>query len=125
MSGMPRRRRSRAISNATKLMQLGMAAPQVVAHRVTRMASAGRNPSARDRREFTGMVVEKQIALMQAWAGMATATLQMQQRWWLAAFGGRAPSLRQYADAVTARGIAPFHRKAVSNSKRLARSRRR
>ncbi len=124
MTRMPRRR-PRALSNATKLMQIGIAAPQVVAQRVARMAAAGATPNARDRREFTTMVVEKQVAMVQAWAGMAAAALQMQQRWWFAALGGRAPSLQRYADALAARGIAPFHRKAVSNARRLARKRRR
>lgn len=122
---MPKRRRSHAISNATKLVQLGTAAPQVIAHRVARMVLAGHSPNVRDRREFSGMVMEKQIAWMQAWAGMATATLQMQQRWWLSAFSGRTPSLHSYMDAVTSRGIAPFHRKVLGNSRRLSRTRRR
>lgn len=122
---MPKRRRSHALSNTTKLLQLGTAVPQVVAHRLSRMAVAGHRPNARDQREFNGMIMEKQVAFMQACMGMATATLQMQQRWWLSALGGRRPSLQGSMDAIAARGIAPYHRKAVSNSKRLARVRRR
>ena len=54
----PRLRRG----SASQLVDLGIAAPQVVAHRLARMAAAGTTPSARDRREFTGMVLEKQTA---------------------------------------------------------------
>lgn len=71
------------------------------------------------------MVMEKQVAFMQACMGMANATLQMQQRWFLSALSGRFPSVQGSMDAIAARAIAPYHRKAVSNSKRLARARRR
>jgi hypothetical protein len=53
-------RRSRnATSFATKAAEISFAAPQVIAHRLTRMASSGSNPSARDRREFQQMGMEK------------------------------------------------------------------
>lgn len=120
---MSTRSRSRATANAVKLAQLGAAVPQVVAHRVARMALAGPLPSARDRKEFSGMVWEKQAAFMQAWLGMAAEALRLQQRWFWGGFGVRMPSLTGAANAVAAKGIAPVHAKALGNARRLARTR--
>ena len=120
---MTRARRSPAAANARTLAELAVAAPQVVAHRVTRMALAGPVLSSRDRREFTGMVVEKQLAFAQAWWAMAIEVWQAQQRMALAWFGGPAVSAREAHDAVLAKGLAPIHRKAVSNARRLAKTR--
>ncbi|HEY1226452.1 MAG TPA: hypothetical protein VGF26_03960, partial [Ramlibacter sp.] len=61
---MPRARHSAAMARRTA--ELAFAAPQVVAHRLQRMAIAGPQLSGRDRKEFTGMVVEKQLAFTQA-----------------------------------------------------------
>ena len=55
---MANRKNPRAALVARQATDLAVAAPQVVAHRLTRMAMAGANPSARDRREFTRMVSE-------------------------------------------------------------------
>jgi len=54
-------RKRQGNATALKLAGLGFAAPQVIAHRLTRMALAGPTMSARDRKEFTGMVVEKHV----------------------------------------------------------------
>src|SRR2546427_799414 len=51
----------------------------LVAHRLTRMAMAGANPSARDRREFTRMVSEKQTAFQQSWAAMGMQSMVASQ----------------------------------------------
>ncbi|MFT3857500.1 MAG: hypothetical protein QM742_08395 [Aquabacterium sp.] len=118
-----RRSRTRSAGNLVKLMQLGTAVPQVVSHRMARMALAGPVLSARDQKEFTAMVVEKQVAFANAWFGMASETLLMQQRMMWACWSGRYPSASEVAHAVAAKGIAPIHRKAVSNAKRLARTR--
>lgn len=122
---MVRQRRSRKA--ATQLVELGIAAPQVVAHRLARMAGAGPQLSARDRREFVGMVVEKQTAFAEAWMAMWVEGWQAQQRWWLSCLG-QAPSAAQQAaqvrtawEQVAARGIAPVRRTAVANARRLSR----
>jgi hypothetical protein len=53
-------RRNRNVAALTrKAAELGVAAPLVIAHRLTRMALAGHTPSVRDRREFTLMSTEK------------------------------------------------------------------
>lgn len=117
---------TRKRSAAAKLADIGIAAPQVVAHRVARMAAAGPVPSARDRQEFTTMVVEKQIAFTQSWLAMGMEMLRLQQRlFWVWMFNpwslGR--QLPAAGERLAAKGLDPVHRKVVANAKRLSRSR--
>ena len=121
------KRTSRATSTAAKLTELGLAAPQVIAHRLTRMALAGPTISARDRKEFSGMVTEKQAAVAQAWMGMFAQGVRLQQQLALSLFTGATPSqhvarAKSAASRMASTGLAPFHRKAVANAKRLART---
>jgi hypothetical protein len=116
-----------ATSTAVKLAELGVAAPQVIAHRLTRMALVGPTLSARDRKEFTGMVVEKQAAVAQAWTAMFAEGVRVRQQLALSLLTGATP--RQHAtlaktaaSRIASTGVAPFHRKAVANAKRLART---
>jgi len=117
--------------------ELAFAVPAVVGHRLARMALAGPMPGARDRREFSGMVSEKAVAFTHAWTAMAWQMVMAQQRlafacWqaaWMPWTGGSAASLRRHwegaAHEVLAAGLAPVHRKAVANAKRLGRASRR
>ena len=121
------KRKRPANATAAKLAELGFAAPQVIAHRLTRMALAGPTISARDRKEFAGMVMEKQAAVAHAWMAMFAEGVRMQQQFALSLFTGATP--RQHAARaqsaslrVVSTGLAPFHRKAVANAKRLART---
>jgi hypothetical protein len=121
------KRTLKASSTAAKLAELGLAAPQVIAHRLTRMALAGPTMSARDRKEFTGMVVEKQAAFAQAWTATFAEGVRLQQQFALSLFAGATP--RQHiarakgaAWRIASTGLAPYHRKAVANAKRLART---
>jgi hypothetical protein len=66
-------RKSRAL--ATQVIDLGLAVPQVVAHRVARMALAGLSPSMRDRREFHRMGAEKVAAFYESWNAMLLESL--------------------------------------------------
>ena len=121
------KRSRQATSTAVKLAELGVAAPQVIAHRLTRMALAGPTISARDRKEFTGIVTEKQAAVAQAWMGMFAEGLRLQQQFALSLMTGATPRLHAVrAQSATSRivgaGLAPIHRKAVSNAKRLRRT---
>ena len=117
--------------------ELAVAVPQVVAHRVTRMALAGSPPSARDRKEFERMQAEKMAAFTESWTAMSLQTLRANQalaRSWLSALwapllGGRAASATAMAEqmqraalGVLGQGLAPVHRKAVANAKRLGRT---
>ena len=123
---MKRPRRPRR-SSASRLVDLGIAAPQVVAYRLARIAAAGATPSARDRREFTGMVLEKQTAFAQGWMAMWVEVALAQQRFLMACLAGTpwtpTQALRAGADweQAASRGLAPLRNKAVANARRLSR----
>jgi hypothetical protein len=134
---MPARRRPSA-SLSVKTAELALAVPQVVAHRLLRMAHAGPHLSARDRKEFARMVAEKNSAFGESWNAMALQALQSQRAFAaalaLAAMPPRstrtrpaahavAAQLQQAALAVIGKGLAPVHRRAVANAKRLGRTR--
>jgi len=132
---MPARRR-RSLSLSAKTAELAFAVPQVVAHRLLRMAHAGPHLSARDRKEFKRMVTEKTSAFGEAWNAMALQTMLANQALaasWLRALWvpslARRPSaaavaadLQHAALGVLGKGMAPVHRKAVANAKRLSRT---
>jgi hypothetical protein len=117
-----------------------LAAPQVVAHRLFRMAAAGATPSRADQREFHLMSAEKIAAFSESWQAMALHMCKVNQdlalslvRTWPfpAAFAppGAFPKplsravaqLQGPALGILSKGIAPIHRHAVSNAKRLGR----
>ncbi|MDE2613326.1 MAG: hypothetical protein KGL78_07785 [Burkholderiales bacterium] len=118
---MAARRRRTAAGAAVKAGELALAAPQVVAHRLARMALAGPVLSARDRQEFTGMVLEKQRAFVESWAAMSAEAMKLAASpwtaWWTPA------RLQSAALRIADRGLAPVHGKAVANAKRLRRTR--
>ena len=106
---------------------VGVAAPQVFAHRMSRMAAAGPVLSARDRKEFLGMVMEKQVVFTQSWTAMWFEACLAQQQLAMSFMTSPPSASRQAAqmqEAVTriaAKGLAPVHRKVVGNAKRLGR----
>ena len=136
---MARRRIRRSRSLAAQSVELGVAVPQVIAHRLARMAIAGASPSARDREEFRRMGSEKMTAFGEAWHAMALETFRanqemalsfMQSLWF--PWAGRKPSARSasrqmsnLAQGILGKGIAPVRRRAVANAKRLGRIKRR
>lgn len=131
----------RSSRNATQLMtrsaELAFVAPQVIAHRLSRMALAGPAPSARDRREFHRMVAEKPFAFGQAWTAMAIEAARAQQAvalslwrsfWVPAPFRPMtsrraAGQLNRALLGIAGKGLAPVHRAATTNARRLARTR--
>jgi hypothetical protein len=130
-------RRRKSATLATQSAELALAVPQVVAHRLTRMAMSGPKPSLRDQKEFTRMVTEKMTAFGESWTAMTLQAMQAQQSFalsWLQSLwtppflpksSARATSQRLHGAAlgVLGKGLAPVHRKAVANAKRLARTR--
>jgi hypothetical protein len=135
---MTTRRTRPARSLSAKSAELALAVPQVVAHRLLRMAQAGPQLSVRDRKEFARMVAEKNSAFGEAWSAMALQALQSHGALakTLAAAALKPPStrasaanhalgaqLQQAALGVLGKGLAPVHRRAVANAKRLARTR--
>lgn len=130
-------RRSRvARSLATQAAELAAAVPQVVAHRVTRMALSSPKLSARDRKEFERMVAEKNSAFAESWRAMAAQAAIANQalaasffRSFLSGAVGKRPSaarsaaeIQKAALSVLGKGLAPVHRKATANARRLART---
>ena len=129
-----RRRKSRSL--AAEFFELGIAAPQVIAHRVARMASAGVSPSARDRAEFHRMSIEKIAAANEAWTAMAAQAFLENQKFALTFtqslwFPWMRPmptaqsvskQLNRAASRVICKGMAPIRRRAAANAKRLGRA---
>ena len=126
---MPSSRKSSAVS---KVADIAVAAPQVIAHRVTRMALAGPVPDARDRKEFATMVLEKQWAFAQSCVAWNTAVLSWQMQWLRACMSGNYAGalsrmftplpLAAAGEKAMAQALEPVRRKAVANAKRLAKT---
>jgi len=138
-------KRRRPPANAQKVLaqitSLSVAAPQVIAHRLGRMATSGPMPSAEDQREFVGMVVEKPMAFAEGWQAMLAAGARAQHEWWtswsraLMTPGAASPAqaVQLLHDAshdglhagldMLSRGLGPIERKASANARRLARKR--
>ena len=133
----PRCRRKKSL--AAQTFEIGIAAPQVVAHRLARMASAGASPSALDRAEFRRMGIEKIAAVNEAWTAMAIqafwenqkfALTFMQSLWfpWMRptpTVKSVSRQLNRAAVGILGKGMAPVRRRAVANAKRLGRINRR
>lgn len=136
---MPHRISRQSTARALRLAELGVAVPQVMGHRLTRMALAGPTLSARDRAEFSGMFAEKNAAFLQSWQAMFAECLRASQAyamtmarlfstaWWTVpstSMASRAATQWQQAMlGVADKGLVPVHRKAVANAKRLSRTR--
>ena len=120
-------------SLASQSAELALAVPQVVAHRMARMAMAGATPSQRDKDEFKLMSDEKFAAFQESWMAMATQAMQVQQQaamqlmtaFWTP-MAWRAPSFRSVerqwnraSFSVLGKGLEPISRRAVANAKRL------
>src|SRR5688572_8756289 len=117
-NSMATRRRRRSKSLAVQTMELGVAVPQVIAHRVARMVIAGASPSARDRKELRRMGTEKVAAVNEAWTAMAFEAFR-QSLWLPWVFLNRRQSAsRQLSNAalgIFGKGMAPVRRRAVAN----------
>ena len=131
------RRNHNVAALARKAAELGAAAPLVIAHRLTRTALAGNTPSIRDQREFTLMSSEKTAAFYESWNAMFSQSIRIQQEitasiWrslWLYWLNTTSSAVLPKIDLphatlrVLSKGMAPVHRRAVANAKRLGRSR--
>jgi hypothetical protein len=129
---MSSRRKRKSTSLAAQTFELGIAAPQVIAHRVARMARAGASPSARDRAEFRRMGIEKIAAVNEAWTAMATQAFVENQKFALTFMQSlwfpwkRRTTIKSFsrqwnraAVGIFGKGMAPVRRRAVANAKRL------
>lgn len=120
-------------------LDIGWAAPQVIAYRTRRMLSGGPFPLQADRDEFRRMFEEKAEAWFEAswrmstemgrqWLEIATSTMQP---WWLfsaspaagwqSAWRGAARQWARSAPHIARLGTVPVHRRATANARRLGR----
>ena len=121
----------------TQAIELSMAAPQVVAQRLTRMAMAGINPSQGDHDEMMLMGSEKLLAFQKSWMAMwhqawhsQMALAESLTRGSLALASGHnahddhpAQVLMQMPTAaakVLSAGLAPVHDQTMANARRLS-----
>jgi len=141
-----------------KMLQMSVAAAQVVALRSTRMAAHGLNPDAADRRELHRMGAEKVDAFSRAGRALATGALPLafgmaMQAWRMgfellaastrlagsrtipqtmhgqrqlvdafsrgASTGGHGATTSAATARLAHRALAPVHRKATANARRL------
>jgi len=142
---MPRR------NSAVRVLELAAAAPAVIALRTARVIAAGATPTTADRLEMSRMVDEKIDAFGRSWWAMAARQQQAAFETWLAiarlwaspwmqpflpprtTAGARREMkalqrrMTRSQAAVFAAGLAPLHRAATANLRRLSRpgSRRR
>jgi hypothetical protein len=130
-------RHTRSLRATRQAVDLALAVPQVVAQRTLRFAQAGHSPSARDRGEFWLMGFEKVLVFHQSWLAMFAEAARINQQFvfsalqalwlpWTAPLRKRttvATKMQRAAIDIAAAGIAPIHRRAVANARRLGRSR--
>src|SRR5688572_339185 len=87
---MTRVKRNRRSGSITKMAELAIAAPQVVAMRTASMLAAGANPGAADRAEFSQMGAEKAQAFWESIFAVGEQIVRTNQdyartaalRWW-------------------------------------------
>ena len=112
---MRRKKRSTRTVTVSKLAQLAVAAPQVVAIRTSRMLAAGANPCAADRAEFSRMHTEKIQAFWESMFGMSMQWWRLSMTpWWVGAAGRNRAAASLFAAA-----LKPVHSRATGNAKRL------
>ena len=114
--------------------ELALAVPEVMAHRLTRIYLSGGNPSWRQSAELQRMTSEKIIAFWLAWNGMAAELARAYLRLallpisspvsmsWNGLHHSLAAQTAHATAAVVAAGLAPIHRRATANARRLRRS---
>ena len=147
---MRRVKRSRRAGSIVKATELAIAAPQVVAIRTARMLAAGAHPGAADRAELSRMYTEKVQAFWESMFAMGAQVVRTNQecartaalQWWrlwttplqtLASLPraagvvtGTTPRQRRRAMSKLAdAALAPVHRRATANARRLGRSKKR
>ena len=120
--------------------EMMLAAPHVMAHRLSLLSTPYAATQVRNQRELYRMSSEKLAAFGESWTAMASQMMQANQqlaRMWMAgawlpmhasqaallrAFGRAATQVQAAALQTIASGIAPVRNRAVANSKRLRRS---
>lgn len=127
------RRRTNHVSR--QAVELAVAVPQVVAQRLARMIMAGSSPTTKDRREFHLMGAEKITAFSESWLAMYLQMFRANQALafslmeiWSPMLGGKdiwfksAYAVQSAMLDVLGKGMAPLHKRAVGNARRLNRT---
>ncbi|MGH6615081.1 hypothetical protein [Sphingomonas sp.] len=128
-----------------RAMETLAASNSVVERRTDMIDTAMRNPLAGDYAEFSRMIPEKVdafsksgLAMANEWWSMQSALLTEVQAFWGIALRGRAPTLAEMSTAgsratsyalstaersakLGALGLAPIHKQATANARRLKR----
>ncbi len=145
---MTRKTQRQATRLGQEMTEMMIAAPQVVAHRTTRMLMAGNTLNAKDSREFKAMGDEKLAAFSESWQAMASQALTSQMQlattlaqmafkqssmWWPPFGASRGLStadmtqlghqMQSAALQIASKGMAPVRKRAVANAKRLKKAR--
>lgn len=145
---MTRRTQRQATRLGQQMIEMMIAAPQVIAHRTTRMLRAGTALGAIDTREFKTMGDEKLAAFTESWQAMASQAMTSQMQiattltqmafkqsslWWMpfstprgvttAGTAQLGNQLQSAAMQVACKGIAPVRKRAVANARRLKENR--
>ena len=116
----------------TQLFELAFAVPVVINARVTQMMMSGASPSAHDQKEFHRMSEEKVEAFLESWQAVTKELMGFSQNL-LAGINlsetmtsfDPVDSYKYYqnyqnaTERLATTGLAPSHRRAVSNAKRL------
>ena len=113
-------RTQRAVTR--RLTEVAFAVPQVLAHRAGSLAAT--RPSAAQRREMSLMVTEKAAAFSEAWIAMSMQAMRINMAWLLRAPLAPVSAGRVHADMLSLfnAGLAPVHRRAVANARRLGKN---
>jgi len=93
---------------ACKVGEMSMASAQVIAHRTTRMATAGPMPNRRDRREFTRMGQEKIDASTDSASAIATHLTTMNLKLGMRTFRQAVSGTTALMSLAASRNIGEF-----------------
>ena len=115
-----------------QVAEINAVVPGIVSRRIMQMAWAGATPSRSDRTELSRMSNEKWLAASQS--AMAMTAFAMQQQlaiaqsfwqavWapWLGMSGPRGLPVSNPVAGMLSAGVAPYHRIATANARRLGR----
>ena len=113
-----------------QVAEINAAVPGIVSRRLMQLAWAGAEPSRSDRTEVSRMSSEKWQAASQSAMAMTAFAMQQQmamtQSFWQAVWApwmslsvGHAPAVSNPVAGMLSAGIAPYHRIATANARRL------
>jgi len=108
------------------MAELALATPLVMGHRLTRLALGSASPTLRDRKEFHLMGAEKIAAYYESWNAMWVALFRANTGLVLSPFAffqfwSSSSHRRRAGLGILGAGLAPIHRRATANARRLRR----